>query len=186
MYKRLGDVPESIDDKGENNFANEDHNEYEKVDEINDNDEGFVSIPEENNKDNENNNELEEQNVKEEIPKKENENENNIEDDDDDFIEVKEENPIDNSNNEKKEDIKESDFEFVEDEPNKSNIKNININDDNKEINTKKKISGFKDPDKIKNLMKSINIKPPQWAKNMTDSDFLNMAKRVINSKNKK
>ena len=75
---------------------------------------------------------------------------------------------------------------MVEDKLNKSNIKNININDGNKENNKKRKESGFKDPDKIKNLMKSINIKTPQWAKSMTDSDFLNMAKRIINPKNKK
>ena len=75
---------------------------------------------------------------------------------------------------------------MVEDKLNKSNIKNININDDNKEINKRKKTSGFKDLGKIKNLMKNINIKPPQWAKKMIDCDFLNMAKRIINSKNKK
>ena len=43
---------------------------------------------------------------------------------------------------------------MVEDKLNKSNIKNININDGNKEINKKRKESGFKDPDKIKNLIK--------------------------------
>ena len=49
-----------------------------------------------------------------------------------------------------------------------------------------KKVNKFKDPQKIKNLMKTIHIKEPTWAKNMKDSDFLAMAKKMIYNKNKK
>ena len=34
--------------------------------------------------------------------------------------------------------------------------------------------------------MKSINIKTPDWAKNMNDSDFIAMAKKFISNKSKK
>ena len=56
----------------------------------------------------------------------------------------------------------------------------------NEEIKEEKKINKFRDPQKIKNLMKNIHIKEPSWAKNMSDSDFLAMAKRMISNKNKK
>ena len=54
-----------------------------------------------------------------------------------------------------------------------------------KEENKIKK-SSFKDPEKIKNLMKSIKIKEPSWAKNMNDNAFLAMAKKMISDKKKK
>ena len=34
--------------------------------------------------------------------------------------------------------------------------------------------------------MKTIYIKPPSWAKNLSDADFLAMAKMMIGAKNKK
>jgi len=70
------------------------------------------------------------------------------------------------------------DFEFVE-ESKKEEIKL----EEKKEV---KEIKKFKDPEKIKNIMKNIHIKTPEWAKNMKDSDFLSMAKKMIFNKAKK
>ena len=75
------------------------------------------------------------------------------------------ENNENNDVDKKEEDIKLNDFEFVEEEPKKEAEK--------KEENKIKK-SSFKDPEKIKNLMKSIKIKEPSWAKNMNDNAFCN------------
>ena len=76
------------------------------------------------------------------------------------------------------EEVKMDDFEFVEEEK-KEDLKK-------EEPKETKKINKFKDPEKIKNIMKSINIKTPDWAKNMNDSDFIAMAKKFISNKSKK
>ena len=70
------------------------------------------------------------------------------------------------------------DFEFVE-ELKKEEIKI----EEKKEV---KEVKKFKDPEKIKNIMKNIHMKTPDWAKNMKDSDFLFMAKKMISNKIKK
>ena len=114
-----------------------------------------------------------------------------LNDDDDGFIEVKEENNEDNKiennninlneyenlnqDNEKKE-ININDFEFTED-----------IKIEEKKIEQKKrKNSPIKNPEKIKEAMKSLNIKPPEWAKNLTDEDFMFRVKTYLKNKKNK
>ena len=114
-----------------------------------------------------------------------------LNDDDDGFIEVKEENNEDNKiennninlneyenlnqDNEKKE-ININDFEFTED-----------IKVEEKKIEQKKrKNSPIKNPEKIKEAMKSLNIKPPEWAKNLTDEDFMFRVKTYLKNKKNK
>ena len=115
-----------------------------------------------------------------------------LNDDDDGFIEVKEENngdnKIENNNinlneyeklnqNDEKKEININDFEFTED---------IKVEDKKKEVqNIKRKNSPIKNPDKIKEAMKSLNIKPPEWAKNLSDEDFMFRVKTYLKNKKK-
>ena len=171
-YAALGEDNENSNENGNNN--NDIDNE--KNDDINindDNEEGFQAVTvieggkKEINKDENKNNE--------------NKEEDNEEDDSDDFVEVREDNNNSNDKEYKKEDLKIGDFEFIE-EQKKEEIKE----EIKKEVKDEKKINKFKDPEKIKNLMKTIHMKEPSWAKNMKDSDFLTMAKNMIYNKNKK
>ena len=101
------------------------------------------------------------------------------------FIEIKPK-KIDNINNNKKIEIKDdkSDEEINSDEfyeVEEKNIKvNQNINTNNKKEEIKRNISPVKDPDNVKLSMKKLNFKTPKWAENMTDEDFINMAKNKI------
>ena len=101
------------------------------------------------------------------------------------FIEIKPK-KIDNINNNKKNEIKDdkSDEEINSDEfyeVEEKNIKvNQNINTNNKKDEIKRNISPVKDPDNVKLSMKKLNFKTPKWAENMTDEDFINMAKNKI------
>ena len=101
------------------------------------------------------------------------------------FIEIKPK-KIDNINNNKKNEIKDdkSDEEINSDEfyeVEEKNIKvNQNINTNNKKDEIKRNISPVKDPDNVKLSMKKLNFKTPKWAENMTDEDFINMAKSKI------
>ena len=101
------------------------------------------------------------------------------------FIEIKPK-KIDNINNNKKNEIKDdkSDEEINSDEfyeVEEKNIKvNQNINTNNKKEEIKRNISPVKDPDNVKLSMKKLNFKTPKWAENMTDEDFINMAKNKI------
>ena len=71
-----------------------------------------------------------------------------------------------------KEDIKEADYEFFND--NKDLVKE-----------RPKKRSPLKNPDKKKSLMKTINIKPTEWAENFEDNNFLVMGRRIMNKRSK-
>ena len=101
------------------------------------------------------------------------------------FIEIKKK-KIDNINNNTKNEIKDdkndekiNSDEFYEVE--EKNIKlNQNINTNNKKEEIKRNISPVKDPDNVKLSMKKLNFKTPKWAENMTDEDFINMAKNKI------
>lgn len=108
--------------------------------------------------------------------------------DDDEFVEVKEYTNTENNTNidnnlfeknnvinknEEEEDIKLEDFDFVDSEI-KKEVKVI-----------KRKTSPVKNPEKIKNAMKSIKLKPPEWAKNLSDKDFLFRAKNFLKAKSK-
>ena len=101
------------------------------------------------------------------------------------FIEIKPK-KIDNINNNTKNEIKDdkSDEEINSDEfyeVEEKNIKvNQNINTNNKKDEIKRNISPVKDPDNVKLSMKKLNFKTPKWAENMTDEDFINMAKNKI------
>ena len=101
------------------------------------------------------------------------------------FIEIKPK-KIDNINNNKKNEIKDdksdeeinSDEFYEVEEKNIKDNKNININNKKEEI--KRNISPVKNPENVKFAMKKLNFKPPKWAENMTDDDFINMAKNKI------
>lgn len=104
---------------------------------------------------------------------------------DDDFIEVKEEekkiqiNEInDNKDNKDNQNVNIDDFEFVDDD------KKDSIKVENKNI--KRERSPIKNPEKIKQAMKSINIKPPEWAKNLSDEDFMFRVKTYLRNKKNK
>ena len=102
------------------------------------------------------------------------------------FIEIKPKNSgninnnkniVENSKDDKDDDVNSDEFYEVEENNIKDN-KNININNKKEEI--KRNISPVKDPENVKFAMKKLNFKPPKWAENMTDDDFINMAKNKI------
>ena len=111
------------------------------------------------------------------------------------FIEIK---PKNNSNindnkndNKDKNDKNENDddevnsdefYEVDEKDIQIKNNKNINIifNSNNKNEEIKRNVSPVKDPENIKLSMKKLNFKAPKWAENMTDDDFIKIAKNKI------
>ena len=104
------------------------------------------------------------------------------------FIEIN--NNISKNKNEQKseddEEINSDEFYEVEEKENKDN-KNINenLNNNNKEKESKIKekqrnISPVRDTEDIKLTMKKLNFKVPKWAENLTDDDFIKMAKNKI------
>ena len=100
-------------------------------------------------------------------------------------IEIKNNNKCENKNyNMDKEDEEINNCEFYEVEEKEIEY-NKNLNYNNKEKNdkieeNKRNISPVKDSDNIKSAMKKLNFKAPDWAKNLTDQDFINMAKNKI------
>ena len=83
------------------------------------------------------------------------------------------------------EEINSDEFYEVEEKENKDN-KNINENlNNNKEKESKneekqRNISPVKDAEDIKLTMKKLNFKLPKWAENLTDDDFIKIAKNKI------
>ena len=84
------------------------------------------------------------------------------------------------------EEINSDEFYEVEEKENKDN-KNINENliNNNKEKESKneekqRNISPVKDTEDIKLTMKKLNFKVPKWAENLTDDDFIKIAKNKI------
>ena len=104
------------------------------------------------------------------------------------FIEINN-NKFKNKNelkSESDEEINSDEFYEVEEKENKDN-KNINENliNNNKEKESKneekqRNISPVKDAEDIKLTMKKLNFKVPKWAENLTDDDFIKMAKNKI------
>ncbi len=104
------------------------------------------------------------------------------------FIEINN-NKFKNKNelkSESDEEINSDEFYEVEEKENKDN-KNINenLNNNNKEKESKneekqRNISPVKDTENIKLTMKKLNFKVPKWAENLTDDDFIKMAKNKI------
>ena len=104
------------------------------------------------------------------------------------FIEIKpKKEEIKNDNRNKENDDESNSDEYYEvDEKEKIDNKNNKFNCNEKEnMNQKeeKKInsSPVKDPENVKLSMKKLNFKAPKWAENMTDDDFIKMAKNKIN-----
>ena len=111
------------------------------------------------------------------------------------FIEIK---PKNNSNindnkndNKDKNDKNENDddevnsdefYEVDEKDIQIKNNKKINtiFNNNNKNEEIKRNVSPVKDPENIKLSMKKLNFKAPKWAENMTDDDFIKIAKNKI------
>ena len=86
-----------------------------------------------------------------------------------------------------KKDIKKEN-ESVEEEINEEfyEVEEKEIEDNNKkekQKENKKQFSPIKNAENVKNAMKLLNFKAPKWAENMTDKDFINMAKKLISSK---
>ena len=94
------------------------------------------------------------------------------------FIEInknkKEKDDDDENNSEEYYEVEEKEKEVVNNKNEKEKIEKKE-----KEIN----LSPIKNPEDIKLSMKKLNFKPPKWAENMTDKDFINMAKNIISSK---
>ena len=102
------------------------------------------------------------------------------------FIEINHNKSL-NKNEQKSEDdedINSDEFYEVEEKENKNNInENLNYNKkekDGKHEEKKRNISPVKDAEDIKSAMKKLNFKVPKWAENLTDDDFINMAKNKI------
>ena len=89
-----------------------------------------------------------------------------------------------NDKNENDDDEVNSDEFYEVDEKNIQfkNNKNINTisNNNNKNEEIKRNVSPVKDPENIKLSMKKLNFKAPKWAENMTDDDFIKIAKNKI------
>jgi hypothetical protein len=97
------------------------------------------------------------------------------------FVEVEEynneDNPVENNDETKVEKyIKELEFEFisVEDQLKQSEEEQA----EKKDIPIPR--SPVKNPEKIKDAMKKIQIKPPKWAQNLSDNDFVNLVKAAL------
>ena len=104
------------------------------------------------------------------------------------FIEIKpKKSEIKNDNiNKNNDNVSDSDEYYEVDEKEKIDNKSNQLNCDKKENITQKEakkrnISPVKDPENIKLSMKKLNFKAPKWAENMTDDDFIKMAKNKIN-----
>lgn len=120
--------------------------------------------------------------------------------DEEEFIEVKEDDEVNHDSNNKEDMIKDEKFQ---DQPvsiikeTNTHCKDKNIHNQDPDMNnfeflgesisnkqeTKRKCSPIKNPEKIKQTMRSIKIKPPKWAENLSDEDFIKRAKQFL-SKN--
>ena len=106
-----------------------------------------------------------------------------FEDEDEEEVEVEEKNIKENIS-----DIKEN-----EEEKNKNEIKenkdyqNLEKNNMNekREMESNSKHFILKNSDKIKEMISKIKFPPPEWAKNISDDEFINQVKRVLNNNNK-
>ena len=111
---------------------------------------------------------------KEEIKNDNRNKENDDESNSDEYYEVDEKEKIDNKNNK---------FNYKEKEKidNKNNKFNCNEKENMNQKEEKKiNSSPVKDPENVKLSMKKLNFKAPKWAENMTDDDFIKMAKNKI------
>jgi len=109
------------------------------------------------------------------------------------FIEIKnkkidkeKENKTDNKSDEKEENNEDEFYEVEEKENEEHKNENSKSNkeetkDDKKD--NKRSSSPVHDPESVKLSMKSLNFKTPIWAENMSDKDFINMARNMISSK---
>ena len=106
-----------------------------------------------------------------EIKPKNNSNINNNKDDNKD----KNENDDDEVNSDEFYEVDEKDIQI-------KNNKKINtiFNNNNKNEEIKRNVSPVKDRENVKLSMKKLNFKAPKWAENMTDDDFIKIAKNKI------
>ena len=92
---------------------------------------------------------------------------------------------IKKKNIKKEKEEEENNEEFYEIEEEENN--NISKNDMNERKKEKKKeilnTSPVKNTEEIKLSMKKLNFKAPKWAEKMNDEDFINLAKKIISSK---
>ena len=166
--KKLSQLQQDYDKSISNNIINQNNNNNQYINiNININNNYYQSINETENTKKENNKEikLEPQEGFIEIKPKNSGNINNNK------------NIVENSKDDKDDDVNSDEFYEVEEYNIKDN-KNININNKKEEI--KRNISPVKDPENVKFSMKKLNFKPPKWAENMTDDDFINIAKNKI------
>ncbi len=86
-----------------------------------------------------------------------------------------------------------SDIKENEEEKNKNEIKenkdyqNLEKNNMNekREMESNSKHFILKNSDKIKEMISKIKFPTPEWAKNISDDEFINQVKRVLNNNNK-
>ena len=86
-----------------------------------------------------------------------------------------------------------SDIKENEEEKNKNEIKenkdyqNLEKNNMNekREMESNSKHFILQNSDKIKEMISKIKFPPPEWAKNISDDEFINQVKRVLNNNNK-
>ena len=84
-----------------------------------------------------------------------------------------------------------SDIKENEEEKNKNEIKenkdyqNLEKNNMNekREMESNSKHFILKNSDKIKEMISKIKFPPPEWAKNISDDEFINQVKRTLNNK---
>ena len=102
------------------------------------------------------------------------------------YIQINLQNKIKEESNNKEEE--EEIFYEVKENEYGNNIGNENVdfkNEKNENNKDNRNISPVKNVEGVKNAMRSIKLKPPEWAKNITEKDFISMAKNIISSKKK-
>lgn len=90
------------------------------------------------------------------------------------------ERPVENINEEKTNSINNDKHEDKDIQSNEMNDIEFIKEPIKKEV--KRKCSPIKNPEKIKEVMRSIHIKPPKWAENLSDEEFLKRAKQFFSN----
>lgn len=107
--------------------------------------------------------------------------------------EIKENKEESEDNSEQDNSYNKDNYQKLEDEEDintiESNIPNINNNKEDKEIINNKytlpKRNIKKSPIKLKQMISRFNIPTPNWAKNLSDEDFIQKIKEIYKSNNK-
>lgn len=76
--------------------------------------------------------------------------------------------------------------EVIEENENDGNIKCTTNNNGDGDSHKRKSVSPVKHKELVINAMKRIKLPPPKWAENLTDEEFMERAKRLLEMKKNK